>query len=147
MDFCASESQSGALPSMPPQLSGSPRPSDIDTADVAGLAAASGVLTAMGGRTAHASLIGRPLGKACVVSCAGLMVNASAHRAELGGTAIREGDWLSIDGDIGEVFVGQREIVTERPETELAEIEAWRHNSKQRLLSMPLESLGASAPK
>ncbi|HET7446858.1 MAG TPA: PEP-utilizing enzyme [Methyloceanibacter sp.] len=91
-----------------------------------GLAAASGALTATGGRTAHASLIARQLGKACVVSCAGLTVDASARRAELGGESIREGDWLSIDGDTGEVFLGQREIVTERPEAALAEIEAWR---------------------
>jgi pyruvate, orthophosphate dikinase len=105
---------------------------DIDTADVAGLAAASGALTAMGGRTAHASLIARQLGKACVVSCAGLTVDASGHRAEIAGAAIREGDWLSIDGDTGDVFLGQREIVTERPEAALAEIEAWRAKLSQR---------------
>jgi len=104
---------------------------DIDTADVAGLAAAAGALTAMGGRTAHASLIARHMGKACVVSCAGLEVDVVAHRAELGGAPVAEGDWLSIDGDTGEVFLGQREIVTERSEAALAEIEIWRADAAQ----------------
>ena len=99
---------------------------DIDTADVAGLAAASGALTAMGGRTAHASLIARQMGKACVVSCTGLEVDVAARRAKIGDALIEEGDWLSLDGDTGEVFLGQREIVAERPEAALAEIDAWR---------------------
>lgn len=100
--------------------------SDIDTADVAGLAAASGALTTMGGRTAHASLIARQMGKACVVSCAGLEVDVAKRRASIGGALIAEGDWISIDGDTGEVYLGQREIVAERPEAALAEVEAWR---------------------
>jgi pyruvate,orthophosphate dikinase len=99
---------------------------DIVTADVAGLAAASGTLTAMGGRTAHASLIARQMGKACVVSCTGLVVDVAGRRGELNGVAFTEGDWISLDGDTGEVFLGQREIATERPETELAEVERWR---------------------
>jgi pyruvate,orthophosphate dikinase len=66
------------------------------------------------------------MGKACVVSCAGLEVDVAAHRARIGGSPIDEGDWISIDGDTGEVFLGQREIVTERPQAALAEIENWR---------------------
>jgi len=73
------------------------------------------------------------MGKACVVSCAGLAVNVAAHRAEIEGMPIGEGDWISIDGDTGEVFLGQREIVTERPEAALAEVETWRADiAKQR---------------
>jgi pyruvate, orthophosphate dikinase len=105
---------------------------DIATEDVAGLAAASGALTAMGGRTAHASLIARQMGKACVVSCAGLVVDAAAARAEIGGVPLEEGDWISVDGDTGEVFLGQREIATERPEAMLAEIETWREDAAKR---------------
>jgi hypothetical protein len=42
------------------------------------------------------------------------------------GVTLEEGDWISLDGDTGEVFLGQREIMTERPEDELAEVERWR---------------------
>jgi pyruvate,orthophosphate dikinase len=105
---------------------------DIDTSDVAGLAVSAGALTAMGGRTAHASLIARQMGKACVVSCAGLAIDPAARRADIGGLMLREGDWISVDGDTGEVFLGQLEIATERPEAMLAEVESWREDRRER---------------
>jgi pyruvate,orthophosphate dikinase len=100
--------------------------SDINTADIGGLAAAGGILTSTGGRTAHASLIARQMGRACVVGCAGLSVHARERRAGLAKSMIAEGDWISIDGNSGEVFLGQREIVTSRPDAELAEVARWR---------------------
>ena len=112
--------------------------SDISTADVKGIAAARGIVTASGGRTAHAALIARQLGKACVVGCAGLAVNSDAKAAKLDGGTIREGDWISLDGTTGEVFLGQREIVTARPEAELNEVAAWRaaaHGQPERNLA------------
>ena len=63
------------------------------------------------------------------MSCAGLVVDAAARRAEIGGVPLEEGDWISVDGDTGEVFFGQREIATERPEAMLAEIETWREDA------------------
>jgi pyruvate,orthophosphate dikinase len=106
--------------------------SDINTADVKGLAAARGIVTASGGRTAHAALIARQLGKACVVGCAGLAVNSEARVAKLDGKTIREGDWISVDGTTGEVFLEQREIVRARPEAELKAVAAWRANAHSR---------------
>ena len=43
-----------------------------------------------------------------------------------GGTTLHEGDWISLDGDSGEVTLGRREIIAELPLAELAEIDAWR---------------------
>lgn len=71
---------------------------DVDTADIRGFAAASAIVTAAGGRTAHASLVARQMGKACVVGCAGLQVDPETQRASIDGTPIAEGDWISIDG-------------------------------------------------
>ncbi len=88
---------------------------ETSTADVAGFAVSGGILTARGGRTAHAAVVARQLGKACVVGCAALSVDESARQAEISGRAIKEGDWISIDGDSGEVFLGKRRIVTSRP--------------------------------
>lgn len=106
---------------------------DTSTADVAGFAVAAGILTAVGGRTAHAALVARQLGKPCVVGCAGLTVDTREGRALLSEQTIAEGDWLSIDGDRGEVFLGQRDIVLEQPMTDLAEIERWRSTAMRRL--------------
>ncbi len=99
---------------------------DTTTADVSGFAAAAGIVTAIGGRTAHAALVARQMGKPCIVGCSGLSIDVAAHCAQLGGAAIKEGDWLSIDGETGAIYLGRSEVVTERPEAELAEIESWR---------------------
>jgi pyruvate,orthophosphate dikinase len=103
---------------------------DISTDDVAGFALAEGVLTAIGGRTAHAAVVARQLGKTCLVGCRDLTIDEAAG-ARLGETALKTGDWLSLDGVTGEVFLGRREIIVERPEAEIAEIERWRTAANQ----------------
>jgi pyruvate,orthophosphate dikinase len=104
-------------------------------------------MTATGGRTAHAALVAREIGKACVVGCDGLTVDLRKRRAQLAEATIEEGGWLSIDGDSGNVFFGQREIVTERPEAELAEIAQWQTDNHRRLekaLAIPLQPVQKS---
>ena len=100
---------------------------DTSTADVGGFAVSEGIVTAVGGRTAHAALVARQMGKACVVGCAALKVNAGG--AAIGAQTIQEGDWISIDGGTGAIYAGRCEIVVERPEAALAEIERWRLRS------------------
>jgi pyruvate, orthophosphate dikinase len=103
---------------------------ETSTADIAGFAVSAGILTASGGRTAHAAVVARQLGKACVVGCTALSVDDKARQAEIAGHTIKEGDWLSIDGESGEVFLGERSIVTIRPEAEIAEIERWKRRAR-----------------
>lgn len=100
---------------------------DIATDDVAGIAAATGTLTAAGNRTAHAAVVARQLGRACVVGCRALTLSEKDGKtvAEIGGHALSAGDWLSIDGGTGAVYAGRREVVTVRPETELAVVAGW----------------------
>ncbi len=105
---------------------------DTSTDDVAGFAVAAGILTASGGRTAHAAVVARQLGKACVVGCPGLAVNSRAQTAAIAGKTINEGDWVSLDGETGEVFLGKRSIVVDRPEAEIAEIRRWRSHRAAR---------------
>lgn len=99
---------------------------DTTTADVAGFAAAAGIVTAIGGRTAHAALVARQMGKPCVVGCVALAVEPGQHRARVDGATLNEGDWLSIDGEVGAIHLGRRTVVTERPNAELEEIARWR---------------------
>ncbi|HUB65264.1 MAG TPA: pyruvate, phosphate dikinase [Methylocella sp.] len=106
---------------------------DTSTADVAGFAVSAGIVTALGGRTAHAALVARQMGKPCIVGCAALTVDAAGRGAQLAGTAIKEGDWLSIDGEAGTIYRGRCHIVVERPEAELAEIEHWRKTPLERV--------------
>ncbi len=75
--------------------------------DIKGMSAAVGILTARGGMTSHAALVARQMGKTCVVGCEALKVDYKARTITVGDTAIREGDWVSIDGFTGEVILGQ----------------------------------------
>ena len=99
---------------------------DTSTADVAGFAAAAGIVTAVGARTAHAALVARQMGKPCIVGCGSMTVDVAADRAQLAGTTISGSDWVTIDGTGGNIYLGRRDTVETRPEAELAEIAGWR---------------------
>jgi len=75
--------------------------------DIHGMEVAEGVLTATGGMTSHAAVVGRQMGKPSVVGAGAIVVNEKAKQFSIGGTTIKEGDWLSFDGLTGEVKVGQ----------------------------------------
>lgn len=96
------------------------------TADIEGMALAAGILTASGGRTSHAAVVARQLGKVCLVACPGLDIDLERRYCVIGGMPLNEGDYLSLNGDTGQVYPGQLAQVTERPERALAIIAAWR---------------------
>jgi pyruvate,orthophosphate dikinase len=75
--------------------------------DVHGMLAATGILTSSGGRTSHAALVARQFGKPAVVGAAGIHINMADRTLCVGETVVREGDWMSIDGTSGNVFVGR----------------------------------------
>ncbi len=99
---------------------------DTSTADVGGFALAAGIVTSVGARTSHAALVARQMGKACVVGCGEIVIDAAADRAQLGGTVISAGDWITVDGDSGKLYLGRLETTEKRPQAELAEIASWR---------------------
>ncbi len=75
--------------------------------DIHGMFVAQGILTATGGMTSHAAVVGRQMGKPSVVGAGALEINERAKTLKIGGTTLNEGDWLSFDGLTGEVKVGQ----------------------------------------
>jgi pyruvate,orthophosphate dikinase len=99
---------------------------EVATSDIAGIAAVSGLLTATGGRTSHAAVVARQMGKVCLVGCAELVIDEPAGVARLGDTVIREGDTLCLDGDAGTIHADSPEIVSERPEALIRRINALR---------------------
>lgn len=107
---------------------------ETSTDDVAGFAAAAGILTAVGGRTAHAAVVARQLGKVCLVGCRDLRIDESGYRGEIAGKKIEEGNWISLDGETGEVMLGRLDIVAELPQAELAAIEGWRRGRDKSLI-------------
>lgn len=100
---------------------------DTVTTDIEGMALAAGILTASGGRTSHAAVVARQLGKVCLVACPGLDIDLQRRQCRIGGTLLDEGDMLSLDGNTGAVHAGRLTPVTERPDRALAAIARWRH--------------------
>jgi len=103
---------------------------DISTADVEGIAAAQGVLTAAGSRTSHAAVVARQLGKVCLVNCQALRALPQESSCTLGDTRLHEGDALTLDADTGRVYAGRLAVVRERPQAELAQVVAWRSSAR-----------------
>ncbi|MDT7615946.1 MAG: pyruvate, orthophosphate dikinase, partial [Pseudonocardiales bacterium] len=79
--------------------------------DLAGMVAAAGVLTSRGGKTSHAAVVARGMGRTCVCGAEELDVDAEAREVRGGGRVIAEGEVLSIDGSTGEVFAGAMPVV------------------------------------
>ena len=99
---------------------------DTATSDIEGMALAAGILTASGGRTSHAAVVARQLGKVCLVACPGLEIDLNRRQCRIGGTLLNEGDFLSLDGNTGAIHAGRLALVTERPERALAVVAGWR---------------------
>ncbi|NND73716.1 MAG: pyruvate, phosphate dikinase [Ilumatobacter sp.] len=94
--------------------------------DVHGMLAAAGILTASGGRTSHAALVARQFGKPAVVGASAIDIDMSTHTFTVGNTVVHEGEWISVDGTTGRVFVGR--IATHEPDIDnasLATILTW----------------------
>jgi pyruvate,orthophosphate dikinase len=82
--------------------------------DLNGMIAAQGILTSRGGKTSHAAVVARGMGKPCVCGADELDVNVGARRFTAGNTTVKEGDLISIDGTTGKVYLG--EVPLKEPE-------------------------------
>jgi len=75
--------------------------------DVHGMLASKGILTSRGGRTSHAALVARQFGTPAVVGVSELEIDLETRKMQVGDLSIQEGDWISLDGASGEVFLGK----------------------------------------
>lgn len=81
-------------------------PDDLD-----GMIAAEGILTSRGGKTSHAAVVARGMGKTCVCGAEDLEVDTKRRRMTVGDTVVEEGDVVSIDGSTGKVYLGEVPVV------------------------------------
>ena len=75
--------------------------------DLAGMQVAEGILTARGGMTSHAAVVARGMGKCCVSGAGALKVDYKARTVDIDGVLLKEGDYISLNGTTGEVYMGQ----------------------------------------
>jgi pyruvate,orthophosphate dikinase len=95
--------------------------------DVHGMIASKGVLTSEGGATSHAAVVARQFGIPCVVGASAIKIDLEARTMTCEGKTVKEGEWISVDGTTGQVFVGK--IPTSSPsleeQTELLTLLTW----------------------
>ena len=93
--------------------------------DIHGFFAAKGILTSRGGKTSHAAVVARGMGKPCVAGAEGIVVDVSAREARVREHIIREGDVITLDGGTGDVYLGAIPTIPAHFSAELAELLDW----------------------
>ncbi len=93
--------------------------------DIHGFFAAKGILTSRGGKTSHAAVVARGMGKPCVAGAEGIVVDVAAREARIGEHIIREGDVITLDGGTGHVYLGAIPTIPAHFSGELAELLEW----------------------
>ena len=87
--------------------------------DVHGMHAAEAILTARGGMTSHAALVARGWGKCCIVGCNELNISVEKKQLTVGDDIIKEGDWITMNGTLGIVYLGQLDLIPADPDKNL----------------------------
>ena len=93
--------------------------------DIHGFFAAQGILTSRGGKTSHAAVVARGMGKACVAGAESIKIDVKQRVALIGETLLREGDIITIDGGSGRIFLGEIPMIAPTFSDELKTLLAW----------------------
>ncbi|WP_028992492.1 pyruvate, phosphate dikinase [Thermoanaerobacter thermocopriae] len=93
--------------------------------DIEGMSVAQGILTTRGGMTSHAAVVARGMGTACVVGCGDAKIDEQAKVMRIGDIEVHEGDYISIDGSTGNVYIGEIKTVTPEITGDFATIMRW----------------------
>jgi pyruvate, orthophosphate dikinase len=93
--------------------------------DIQGMVSSNGVLTARGGMTSHAAVVARGMGKCCVSGCTDLDINEEKRTLKIGDVHLEEGDYISLDGSTGKVYLGKIKTTTSSLSEDFSEIMSW----------------------
>ena len=93
--------------------------------DIHGFFQAQGILTSRGGKTSHAAVVARGMGKPCVSGCEQIVINDQLRTAQVGNMTLREGDVITIDGGTGHVYAGEVPTVEAEFSQEMNTLLAW----------------------
>ena len=93
--------------------------------DIEGMAAAGGILTVRGGMTSHAAVVARGMGTCCVAGCGDITVNEKEKFFTVGNHTVKEGDYISLDGTTGKVYIDDIKTVSPEISGDFATFMAW----------------------
>ncbi|HIT90203.1 MAG TPA: pyruvate, phosphate dikinase [Candidatus Merdenecus merdavium] len=93
--------------------------------DIEGMHASQGILTVRGGMTSHAAVVARGMGTCCVSGCGEIKIDEEAGYFELGGETIKEGDYISLDGSTGNIYLGDIKTVEASVDGNFGRVMEW----------------------
>jgi pyruvate,orthophosphate dikinase len=93
--------------------------------DFHGMVAAQAIVTARGGMTSHAAVVARGMGKSCVCGASVLNIDYSQQQFNVNGTTVTKGEWITVDGSTGRVFLGRVPTVQPRLDEDFAQLMTW----------------------
>ena len=99
--------------------------SETSPDDIEGMAAAEGILTAVGGATSHAAVVARGMGVCCISGMGALKINEKDRTIKIGDKTYKEGDYLSLDGDTGKVYEGRIPTIEAKVSGDFGKIIQW----------------------
>ncbi len=99
--------------------------------DIHGMVEAQGVLTSRGGMTSHAAVVARGMGKACVAGCSVLNIDIKKEIISVNDVIIKKGDFITIDGGTGEVFLGKVPTIEPKMSKEFETLLSWADKIKR----------------
>ena len=93
--------------------------------DIKGISLAQGIVTVKGGATSHGAVVARGMGKCCVTGCGEIQINDIKREIYIGGYTVKEGDFISISGYTGEIFLGKVKLTEPQFDDNLKEFVSW----------------------
>lgn len=99
--------------------------------DIHGMAAAQGILTSRGGLTSHAAVVARGMGKCCVAGCEAIDVDYDRKRFVVGDIVVKEGDYISLNGNTGEVILGKVPTIEPALSKEFQTLMRWADEARR----------------
>jgi len=90
-----------------------------------------GILTSKGGKTSHAAVVARGMGKPCIVGCSSIVIDEEHRRFMVNGIVVNEHDTITIDGSTGNVYLGSIQLVEPELSNELKTLLAWADSMKR----------------
>ncbi|MFH0986358.1 MAG: pyruvate, phosphate dikinase [Candidatus Omnitrophota bacterium] len=99
--------------------------------DIGGMNVAKGILTARGGMTSHAAVVARGMGKCCVAGVSDIQIDYKTRQFTAGKVVVKEGDFISLDGSLGQVYVGKLSTIESKLSGDFATLMKWADEARK----------------
>ncbi|WP_300391229.1 pyruvate, phosphate dikinase [Fusobacterium sp.] len=110
--------------------------------DIKGISLAQGIVTVKGGATSHGAVVARGMGKCCVTGCGAIKIDDIKREMHINGYTVKEGEFISISGYTGEIYLGKVPLTKPQFDENLKEFVAWCKEIKRLGIRMNADTVG-----